>query len=163
MTFYARLGLEPSATPEQIKAAYRRLAHTFHPDRYPSGMSEDEKNQRQNTFLGIVEAYEMLSVPEKRAMYDNAHRPFDSLSDLLNRHPFGVRVMQFVLPRAKLDPVPGSDRVQVRGVEGTSDPGLMRRVAPWSYVQGDGGQGSQNGPPGDLWIFEVVTSKKEGE
>ena len=59
-TLYEVLGLAPSATADQIKAAYRRAARTSHPDR--GGSAE--------TFHVIAEAYEVLSNPQQKAAYD---------------------------------------------------------------------------------------------
>ena len=59
-TLYEVLGLTPSATAEQIKAAYRKAARTTHPDR--GGSAE--------TFHVITEAYEVLSNPQQKDAYD---------------------------------------------------------------------------------------------
>lgn len=60
---YAVLGLPRTASASQVRAAYRRLAKQFHPDRYP-GAGATERMQRIN------EAWEMLSSPRARARYD---------------------------------------------------------------------------------------------
>ena len=62
--YYKALGLEKSATPEQIKKAYRKLARQHHPDVNP-----DDKGAEQK-FKEINEANEVLSDPEKRKKYD---------------------------------------------------------------------------------------------
>lgn len=60
---YARLGLSPFATPQEIKAAYHQLAKTHHPDKQPAGQAAAE-------FQAIVQAYKILGNPEQRQKYD---------------------------------------------------------------------------------------------
>ena len=62
--YYEILGLERSATPEEIKKAYRKLAVQFHPDKNPGDQKAEEK------FKELSEAYEVLSDGQKRQMYD---------------------------------------------------------------------------------------------
>ncbi len=62
--YYDVLGVSRDATPEQIKKAYRGLARKYHPDVNP-GNKDSER-----LFKEAQEAYDILSDPEKRAMYD---------------------------------------------------------------------------------------------
>lgn len=62
--YYEVLGVTKTATPEEIKKVYRRLALKYHPDRNPGDKSAEEK------FKEAAEAYEVLSDPEKRKRYD---------------------------------------------------------------------------------------------
>lgn len=62
--YYKILGVEKSATQDEIKKAYRKLAMKYHPDRNPGNKSAEEK------FKEITEANEVLSDPEKRKKYD---------------------------------------------------------------------------------------------
>ncbi len=64
--YYKSLGVDRSASTEDIKKAYRRLALKYHPDRNPS----DKKNAEEK-FKKISEAYAVLSDPEKRKQYDS--------------------------------------------------------------------------------------------
>lgn len=62
--YYHVLGIDREATSEEIKRAYRRLAHQHHPDKNPGDKESEER------FKEATEAYEILSTPEKRAAYD---------------------------------------------------------------------------------------------
>ncbi len=62
--FYEILGVSKSASADEIKKAYRKVAMQFHPDRNPGDKSSEEK------FKEAAEAYEILSDQDKRAQYD---------------------------------------------------------------------------------------------
>ena len=62
--FYKVLGVEKTASAQEIKKAYRKLALKYHPDHNPGDKAAEEK------FKQVSEAYEVLSDEEKRAKYD---------------------------------------------------------------------------------------------
>ncbi len=62
--YYEILEVTKTATPEEIKKAYRKVAMKYHPDKNPGDKASED------LFKEAAEAYEILSSPEKRAQYD---------------------------------------------------------------------------------------------
>ncbi|PON55071.1 Terminal organelle assembly protein [Parasponia andersonii] len=75
-SLYEILGISISASGREIKAAYRKLARTCHPD----VVAFEQKDASANEFMKIHTAYSTLSDPDKRANYDrslfNRRKPF---------------------------------------------------------------------------------------
>jgi molecular chaperone DnaJ len=71
--FYELLGLQKTASAEDIKKTYRKLAMQFHPDRNPGDKAAEQK------FKDISEAYDVLKDDQKRAAYDRfGHAAFEN-------------------------------------------------------------------------------------
>ncbi len=64
--YYQTLGVQRTATADDLKRAYRKLAKEWHPDRHPP----HRRKEAEERFKAIAEANEVLSDPEKRKRYD---------------------------------------------------------------------------------------------
>ncbi len=86
MDYYQILGVERTASVEEIKAAYRKLAMKYHPDRNPGDKKAEER------FKQISEAYAVLSDPRKRSQFDqfgSVDRSNINLNDIFRSFGFG--------------------------------------------------------------------------
>lgn len=73
MSYYDILGVPPSASAEEIRLAYRRVAFDLHPDRSASAAPTPH---REELLRMANEAFAVLGTPEKRTEYDALHGPF---------------------------------------------------------------------------------------
>lgn len=115
--YYETMGVERTATADDIKKAYRKLAHKYHPD-----ISKDAKGKEK--FQEVQEAYATLKDPEKRHAYDN-----------LGRHPAGESFtpppdwqQRFHTGQSGFDDVDLSDLFAAFGH--SARPGRSRKNAP---------------------------------
>jgi len=83
MDYYQTLGVATNASGPEIKKAYRRLAKKLHPDRNP------DNKEAEARFKQIGEAYNVLSDPEKRQVYDQYGKSaFDGSGNTRQQNPF---------------------------------------------------------------------------
>src|SRR5689334_6775385 len=73
LNYYERLGVNPSATAQELKGKFLQLAKEFHPDKY--------KGPDTDTFKYIKEAYETLRNPQKRKEYNKAQNIHETKID----------------------------------------------------------------------------------
>lgn len=64
--YYQVLGVQKDATDDDLKKAYRKLAIKFHPDKNPG----DKQAAATEKFKEVAEAYDVLTDPQKRQIYD---------------------------------------------------------------------------------------------
>mmetsp|Transcript_32102 Transcript_32102/g.91026 ORF Transcript_32102/g.91026 Transcript_32102/m.91026 type:complete len:346 (+) Transcript_32102:195-1232(+) len=105
---YKELGVAPDASEDQLKKVYRKLVLRYHPDKL-TGKSDEEKAAAQDKFQKLVTAYEILSNPHQRAMYDTrAAKKGGQQDDVL----LNVTLKESVLGTQKLAPVPFKKRCE---------------------------------------------------
>ncbi|MDY7577453.1 DnaJ C-terminal domain-containing protein [Herbaspirillum sp. RTI4] len=118
--YYEALGVERTATTDDIKKAYRKLAHKYHPD-----VSKDPQGEEK--FKTIAEAYATLKNPEKRQEYDDLgkHQAEESFSP-----PPEWRQQYGGGGEARYDDVDLSDLFSSFRSGGRGNPGARRQPRP---------------------------------
>jgi len=84
--YYELLGVDRNSDSTTIKKAYRKLALKYHPDKAP----EDKKDEYEETFKKISEAYNVLSDPEKKNIYDRFGKDAVNGNGGPNINPFDI-------------------------------------------------------------------------
>ncbi|MGE4132884.1 MAG: DnaJ C-terminal domain-containing protein [Bdellovibrionales bacterium] len=81
--YYSVLGVGRQASPDELKKAFRKLAMKFHPDKNPGDRTAEER------FKEVNEAYDVLSDPQKKQMYDQfGHSAFQAGGPGAGQGPF---------------------------------------------------------------------------
>ena len=90
MDFYRILGVSPTASHDEIRSAYRKLARQFHPDLNPSNPYAEE------TFKLINVAYEVLKDADRRQKYDFLRRYGVDPSNVFRRNPEEIELEELM-------------------------------------------------------------------
>src|SRR4051812_20103816 len=77
---YVKLGVQKTATQDEIKSAYRKLAKKLHPDVNPGNKKIEEQ------FKEVNKAYELIGTPEARAKYDRGETEEQQFWDRSRQH-----------------------------------------------------------------------------
>lgn len=175
--YYGTLGVGKSASADEIKSAYRKLALKYHPDKNKGDKAAEER------FKEVSSAYHVLSDPEKRKLYDQYgqqgldsqgyHGP-QSTEDILDlfgelfgggfgrrarRGPRKGQNARYQMNLPFLEAALGSTRtlsvggksLQVNIPSGVESGSTLR-------LSGEGHPGTQGGPPGDMFVELIVGS-----
>ena len=92
--YYSILEIDKNADKNTIKNSYKKLALKYHPDK-----NTDNKEQSEEKFKEISEAYEVLSDDQKKNNYDNGqniiihnHNPFDIFENIFRNHNTKINI-----------------------------------------------------------------------
>lgn len=144
--YYKTLEVSRTASAEEIQKAYRRLARKYHPDLHED---EKEKEKAKQRFQQIQSAYDVLSEPEKRELYDRYGENFQQMPQ---GSPFGGGAGAAG---------PGGMEIDFSQLFGGGGPGFEQIFRQFGGAPGGGGQ-RRRGPqpmqqPMDLDLEEEIT------
>ncbi|MGA3240125.1 MAG: DnaJ domain-containing protein [Bryobacteraceae bacterium] len=109
--YYETLGVPRTATTDEIRKAYRKLARKYHPDLNPGDKSSEDR------FKNVQEAYDVLSDPKKRPMYDQygfySENGFTGAGPGQGGGPQGTARSPIWISAASISPMPSPERQEV--------------------------------------------------
>lgn len=138
--YYQVLGVDKSATPDALRTSYRKMAVKWHPDKNPN-----QKEYAEQKFKEIAEAYEVLSDPDKKAVYDR----------------FGEEGLKGGIPpggAAGAGGMPGGAQYTYSGVDADQARHLFESLFGSGAFGGRPGAGSSGGPS----FFSFSSSGPDG-
>ncbi len=155
MDYYATLGLSRDKMPRGrtgfqrvLKAAYRKRMSETHPD-----LTHGD----ESGFKEAVEAYRVLSDPQRRQLYDNAEWSYGSLEMLFGSHPDARRLLESTVASIEAPPpavpVPGQDLFLVRRLARPDESAQIQSRFRWRQDVGNGLSGKNGAPSGDGWTL----------
>ena len=131
--YYKILGVDKSASQDDIKKAFRKLARKYHPDLNPNDPSAKDK------FQEINEANEVLSDPEKRKKYDEYGEHWKHADEFEARKKRGSKPVALEVPEVLADSVVAvrdslmvTERIGIRPTVAVDSPEVMPVVSPIS-------------------------------
>ncbi|CAI8589150.1 unnamed protein product [Vicia faba] len=127
---YAVLNLSPEASDEEIRKAYRQWAQLYHPDKYQSPNLKDAATEN---FQRVCEAYEILSDPNKRQVYD-----VYGMEGLKSGLELGPSLDKAEEIKAELDRLKRMREQEKRAARIQSSGTIMSNMSLPQYLDGDG-------------------------
>lgn len=131
--YYKILGVDKSASQDDIKKAFRKLARKYHPDLNPNDPSAKDK------FQEINEANEVLSDPEKRKKYDEYGEHWKHADEFEAQKKRGSKPVALEVPEVLADSVVAvrdslmvTERIGIRPTVAVDSPEVMPVVSPIS-------------------------------
>ena len=152
--YYKILGVPKTASKEEIKKAYRKLALKYHPDHNPGDSTAEAK------FKDISEAYAVLSNPDKKKQYDTfgaeGFQNRFSQEDIFQGFDFGSIFREFGFGRGQGDAIFS----QIFGGTGGQGRHTSRRGSPFGSSQGGFHRAPQSAKGQDL-VYELPMTLEE--
>jgi DnaJ-class molecular chaperone len=176
--YYDVLGVSRDANKAEVKTAFRKLARELHPD------VNDHDPEAEEKFKEAAEAYEVLSDPQRRQVYDAhghaglrgaaAPHGFSSVEDIfqaffggafgfeVRRGPMRGQDLLHTVEISAVDAMLGT-KIAIPSHEGEREIELPPGVQPGSQfaLRGHGMPGANGGPPGDLIVAVQVIVPEE--
>lgn len=159
MNYYETLGVLPTASDDEIKKVYKKLARKYHPDLNPNDQEAEEK------FKEISEAYQNLDTPEKRIKYERQTSPID-LNELFtifgfHRGNMNVQMQTSITLKESIIGIKKTIYVNSHMYSVQIPAGV--KSGETIIFHGLGDTRIKNMPPGDLHLQVIISRAKDFE